>query len=220
MLFAYNGTVHSSTNFTPFLLHMGRQPKTPFDTLAETLIDTKKKSAQEYLSEMQKKMSQMYKLAQGNISSSMEKRKAYRDKNAHYTTYQRGDLVLLRQFTCKPGLKPKLLRERWTGPWTIDKMRGPVNYRITRKFQGKKQRVLVHHDRLKPFQERPSHLREGEENVNLEPPETIEHHEPQNDSNKPPETMVEKNLNDEDSDSDEEQEAPDYESAEEDQEED
>ena len=59
-------------------------------------------------------------------------------------------------------------------------------------------------------------MREGEENVNLEPPETIEHHEPQNDSNKPPETMVEKYLNDEDSDSDEEQEASDYESAEED----
>ena len=33
-----------------------------------------------------------------------------------------------------------------------------MNYRITRKVQGKKKRLLVHHDRIKPYRQRPAHL--------------------------------------------------------------
>ena len=83
------------------------------------------------------------KSAQDHLKASMEKRKAAYDKKTNFIQYKRGDQVLCRSFVCKPGLKPKLLRERWTGPWIIDKIRGPVNYRIVRKDQrGKQVRVL------------------------------------------------------------------------------
>ena len=177
MLFAYNSTQHCSTNFTPFQLHIGRQPKTPFDTLAETLIDTNKKSAHDYLSEVKKKMTQMYKITHGNLGRAMVKRKGYSDRRANFIHYEKGDKVLLRQFTCKPGLKPKLLRERWTGPWTIDQVRGPVNFRITRKVGKKKHRVLVHHDRLKRFHERPNYLIENTHPKPQEADESQEAHQ-------------------------------------------
>ena len=80
------------------------------------------------------------------------------DRKLHYSPFAKGDLVMCRNFTCGKGLKPKLLKERWTGPWKIIQVRGPVNYRITRKFGRKTQRVLVHHDRLKYFHERPPRL--------------------------------------------------------------
>ena len=67
---------------------------------------------------------------------------------------------MCRNFACKKGLKPKLMSGRWTGPWTIDKVRGPVNYRITRKQAQKTQRLLVHHDRLKPYHQRPAQLQQ------------------------------------------------------------
>ena len=159
MLFAYHSTIHSSTGYTPFQLHMGRQPRTPFDTLADTMIDTKHKSAQAYLKEIQSQMSEIHRNAQGHLLKAMETRKRTHDRKLNFRQYAKGDMVLLRQLACKPGLKPKLIKERWTGPWKVDQVRGPVNYRIVRKGnKGKKERILVHHDRLKPFQQRPKHL--------------------------------------------------------------
>ena len=159
MLFAYHSTVHASTGYTPFQLHMGRQPRTSLDTLAESLIDTSHKSAKAYLKELQSQMAEIHRRAQDHLLKAMETRKQMYDKKVNFTPYCKGDLVLLRQYACKPGLKPKLIKERWTGPWLVDQVRGPVNYRITRKGKkGKKERLLVHHDRLKPFQKRPEHL--------------------------------------------------------------
>ena len=60
-----------------------------------------------------------------------------------------------REYAYKKGLKPKLIREKWSGPWRIQKARGPVNYRIVMG----KQRKLVHHNRLKPYVVRDKELR-------------------------------------------------------------
>ena len=46
------------------------------------------------------------------------------------------------------------MREKWTGPWKVVVVRCPVNYRI----QFGKKRLLVHHNRLKPYHQRPKDL--------------------------------------------------------------
>ena len=99
-------------------------------------------------------MKEQIKRTQDQIKNGMVRQKINYDKNLHHTPYSKGELVMCRHYACKPGLKPKLMLERWTGPWRVDQVRGPVNYRIV---HGKK-RMLVHYNRLKPHVNRPPNL--------------------------------------------------------------
>ena len=204
-LFAYHSTPHSSTGFTPFELHMGRQPRSSLDTLAESIIETHHPTAKEYLKELQQRMSNMHKLAQRNLIQSMQQRKQYYDKKQHYTPYNKGDLVLLRQMACKPGLKPKLMKERWTGPWTVDKVKGPVNYRIVRKKsqKSKQERLMVHYDRLKPYYHRPEHLTTTDETPDLDGEAGVELPHPERDQTEGDDTDDDNQTEDEDEPEDE-----------------
>ena len=178
-LFAYHSAPHASTGYTPFELHFGRLPRSGLDTLAETLIETSHSSARSYLQDIQRRMSEVQKQAQKNLISTMEQRKKYYDQKIHHTMYGVGDLVLLKQMVCRRGCKPKLMRERWTGPWTVDRVRGPVNYRITGLGKkGKKKRFLVHHDRLKPFTEREDKLTVNTDDTRVRQPEIPPHQQP------------------------------------------
>ena len=170
-VFDYHSTPHASTGLTPFELHLGRQLKSPFDMLMRPAEETKNKSVADYIASYEKNRKIQHTIAKDNLQHSMEQRKVSYDKKLCYTPYQQGDLVLCRNYACKKGLKPKLMRERWTGPWKIDKLKGPVNYRITMRKGPKRLRLLVHHDRLKPYEERPGHLspqRSSEENQTAE----------------------------------------------------
>ena len=171
-LFAYRSTPHSTTGYTPFQLHLGRQPRTPFDTLADSLMEAKTKTAVTYLKELQQVVKIQQKQVQAGTKAAMESRKVYYDRKINYHTYSKGDLVLCRDYTCKPGLKPKLMKERWTGPWIVDNIRGPVNYRIKKKNKKDKwSRVLVHHDRLKKFHQRQPMLEKDPTHLLSEPVE-------------------------------------------------
>ena len=159
-LFDYNSTPHSSTGLTPFQLHMGRQPRSPFDMLSSPTQEVKNKPVKEYMSTYQKNIKIQKAIAHENLKQSMEQRKDYYDKKVNYEPYRKGDMVMCRNFACKKGLKPKLMCERWTGPWKIETVRGPVNYRITRKQAQKTFRLLVHHNRLKPYHRRSAQLQQ------------------------------------------------------------
>ena len=168
-VFDYHSTPHSSTGVTPFMLHLGRELRSPFDMLITPAQDVKNKSVADYVSSYQKQKKTQQKIAQENLKRSMEVRKSAYDKKVNHNTYQKGDLVLCRNFICKKGLKPKLLSERWTGPWKVIQVRGPVNYRITMRRGQKILRLLVHHDRLKPYFQRPSHLlQSGDVNADMD----------------------------------------------------
>ena len=109
-LFDYNSTPHSSTGLTPFQLHMGRQPRSPFEMLSYTSPEVKKKPVKAYMSTYQKNIKIQKTIAQDNLKKAMEQRKTYYDKKIHYEPYTKGDLVMCRNFTCKQGLKPKLMQ--------------------------------------------------------------------------------------------------------------
>lgn len=159
-VFDYHCTPHNSTGLTPFQLHLGRQPRSPFDTLTLPVETVKNKPVAEYMTSYKRNIRVQKTIAQDNLKQTMESRKQTHDRKLHYAPYARGDLVLCRNFACKPGLKPKLISERWTGPWKVDKVRGPVNYRITRQKGQKTVRLLVHYNRLKPYHTRPVQLQQ------------------------------------------------------------
>ena len=159
-LFDYHNAIHSSTGVTPAQLHFGRQLQSPYDALALTPVGARNSNAKEYFTSLQKRIAQQQGRVQKNLIQSMENRKQQHDRKLHYSPYAKGELVMCRNFHCPKGLKPKLLKERWTGPWKVVQVRGPVNYRITRRCGRKTQRVLVHHDRLKKYHERPLQLQQ------------------------------------------------------------
>ena len=169
-LFDYHNAVHSSTGMTPAQMHFGRKLRSPFDALALTPVGAKKKDAKEYYTSLQRRISHQQGKVQQNLIKSMENRKQEHDKKLHYSPYLKGELVMCRNFACPKGLKPKLLKERWTGPWKVIQVRGPVNYRLTRRRGRKTQRIIVHHDRLKKYHERPLNLQRqpAEETANGE----------------------------------------------------
>ena len=152
--FSYNTTVHSTTQIRPFDLQFGRAPQTRVDLLVETPFVTKSKEVKNWLTTLQTNVKKCTKMAQDNIAKAQLKRKEQYGQDSHYEPYKKGELVLCRKYKCSRGLKPKLLREKWDGPWTIKTVMGPVNYRIIKGSGKQRKSLIVHHNRLKRYVER------------------------------------------------------------------
>lgn len=149
--FSYNSTVHSVTGCKPFELHFGRAPRVRLQMFASTPVDVPVKTrrgreVRDWLKELQSKVKLVTEQAQTRVDQAQEKQKQQYGEDRCYTPFKKGDLVRCREYGCRRGLKPKLIQERWSGPWRVQQTRGAVNYRIVRG----KRRLLVHHNRLKP----------------------------------------------------------------------
>merc|ERR1712033_120560 len=82
--------------------------------------------------------------------------------------YDKGERVMLREYKCPKGLKPKLWKDRWTGPWKIVCRKSDVNYRISRGEGKRRRKIVVHHNRLKPYVQRPQKLEDTGSNKEKE----------------------------------------------------
>ena len=157
--FSYNTSIHSSTGIQPFELQFGRKSKTLLDLIVSSpSLEIRDISARECLKDMKTQVSKQIKVAQDVISKSMLKQKASYDQKGSFRQYGKGDLVMLREYACRKGLKPKLMRERWSGPWRVVCRKGDVNYRIVKGTGRHKRKVVVHHNRLKTYLQRPPEL--------------------------------------------------------------
>ena len=164
--FAYNTSVHSVTGIQPFDLHFGRVPRARLQMFASTPIVAKSKKAREWLTEMQTRVKRLSQQAQVAAKQAQVKQREQYGEDRAYSPFKKGHLVMLREYACKKGLRPKLVREKWTGPWKVQSVRGPVNYRIV---MGKNRR-LVHHNRLKLYHQRTQVLTEaGPQTLGEEP---------------------------------------------------
>ena len=157
--FAYNTSVHSSTGIQPFQLHFGRESKTLLDLAISCPGDVGGSgSAQDCLRAMRARVRQQIRMAQEKIGESMVKQKAAYDKKGSFRLYEKGEQVMLREYRCPKGLKPKLWKDRWTGPWRVICRKSDVNYRIAKGEGRRRRKVVVHHNRLKPYVQRPPQL--------------------------------------------------------------
>ena len=105
LMFAYNATVNKTTQFSPFFLLFGREPRLPVDDFFPNLPSgTEEKSlpkgdAGQFVTTYKKRMDEAFQLANDNIDKAQSYNKQHYDKKAVGTVaLEIGDRVLAKNF--------------------------------------------------------------------------------------------------------------------------
>jgi hypothetical protein len=119
--FAYNNTLHSATNSTPFMLNYGVDPLTPAHFLEpEQLIERRKCFRSPAALNFTERMSLQLQSAKKYLQAAQQRDKAYADRKKRPIEFKEGEQVLLstKNLRLQEGGSRKLLR-RFIGPYTI-----------------------------------------------------------------------------------------------------
>ena len=148
-MLAYNASCHSSTNFSPYKLFVGREILMPLDLKTSQQITAPEHSQpdfQDYVNSLHQHLSHVFSTARANSLKAALKRKELLDKTAKLSNFAVGQNVWLKSNVFKPGQCAKW-SAKLVGPFKIIKAVGKANFVIQRS--GSKKEMLVHADRLK-----------------------------------------------------------------------
>ena len=102
----------------------------------------------QYVAELREHLEDAYQRVRGRMGHKLERQKELYNRKAHGDPFQSGDLVWLHSPAVARGQCRKLHRP-WTGPYHIVRRMSDAVYRV-RNTQARRQRLVVHFDRLKP----------------------------------------------------------------------
>ncbi|KAI7811653.1 hypothetical protein IRJ41_008241 [Triplophysa rosa] len=144
---AYRSSQHAVTGFTPNRLMLGREVYQPQD-LWSGVAEQRSGSVEvpDFLYNLEKGLRDIHDVAREHLHAAQQRQKKIYDLRAQERKYIVGDLVYMRDSTKKKGQSPKL-QPPWKGPFVISACCGPVLYEV----QGLRQKRVMHHDRLKPY---------------------------------------------------------------------
>ena len=144
---AYNATKHTTTGIEPNRLWFTYPVSVPFDVMVPAVPKEEEVGQREYVRRTQRRMRLIYQLARERIGNCATYMKRLGDRAATKHRYQVGDIVLLKNFRLKPGIKK--LQDRYIGPYYILDRLGDQTLRVARGPLDKPD--VVHYDRLKPY---------------------------------------------------------------------
>ena len=150
-MFAYRTSMNDTTGESPFYLFYGRHARLPAQVVHGDGSSTSVKL--DYVQDMTRSLTQAQHRVQENIIREARKRRERQARDVRQISYQVGDMVWLYKPIRRAGRSPKL-QMPWCGPYeVVTVLQGGMTYRI--RLAGKrKSRVVVHHDRLKPYKQR------------------------------------------------------------------
>lgn len=142
--FAYNTTIQSSTQFSPFYLLYGLNVRLPYDSL----------TTNENLSAIRRMevMIESPELAKLVNSDAQRRQKDTYDIRRHIINYKIGDLVLVYRPHIQPG-QTRRLAHHYEGPYKVTKLKGDLVYEvepINCKYR-RPTKETAHVVRLKPY---------------------------------------------------------------------
>ncbi|XP_068250364.1 uncharacterized protein [Palaemon carinicauda] len=149
IMYIIRGVRNQSTGMSPFELLFGRRPRTILSSVKERILKLGDNEVplSQYISELDKKLSDLHSIAKTNLITAQEKMKINYDKKAKTRSFKVGDAVLLYH-----PLAGSPLREKYQGPYTITQRISPTNYIIATPDKHKPGRctMLDHDIKLQP----------------------------------------------------------------------
>jgi transposase InsO family protein len=146
---ALHSMENRQTGFTPNRMMLGRETIQPVDLLLGTFdVNSELYEPHQWVKYLGHTLNQVHRLARENLQSAQLRQKRDYDLRIQEKMYQVGDVVYQLDSSTKVGKSSKL-QSIWKGPFLVIKTRGPI-YTI----QNNKKILVVHHDRLKPCQDR------------------------------------------------------------------
>ena len=149
--FIMNTTRNETTGYTPYSLVYGRMPVLPWDINMAYNAYEEVDDITEYAKEVSNWLTRANEIAIMKINSTHDREAPRFNNKRQKFAYEVGDLVLWwRNLTIKERTT-KLLR-KWTGPYVITNIPGPVTCMISKP--NSKKSFAVHVDKLKKFHNR------------------------------------------------------------------
>ena len=128
---------------------LGREVALPVDLMMGSVKDLPDELPAEYVTKLRKSLMQAHTLAREKLSSYQKRQQRDYDMKLKVNTYELEDVVYVLDTARKIGLSPKL-QQVWKGPMIVVEVISPVLFRVANR----KKTFVLHHDRLKPCQDR------------------------------------------------------------------
>jgi predicted aspartyl protease/transposase InsO family protein len=146
---AYRSSKHETTQYSPNYLMLGREVRAPVDVVYGSSETPAATASDNYAEELDNRLQRAYRLVREHLKVAAERNKKYYDLRVRPQTYNVGDWVYYfnpRKFV---GRQDKWCR-KFSGPYLVVKLLGPVNVLLQRTKRAKP--FAVHIDKVKPYQ--------------------------------------------------------------------
>ena len=146
---AYRSSRHEATEYTPNYLMMGRDVRAPVDIMYSGIPqDDTARTHDDYVEEVRDRMREAYDIVREHLQSSAVRSKHYYDLRVRPKQFKEGDWVYYFNPRKFQGRQDKWSR-KFSGPFLVTKVIGPVNVEIQRSKRSNP--FIVHLDKIKPY---------------------------------------------------------------------
>ena len=145
---AYRSSRHEATQFTPNYLMLGREVRAPVDVVYGSPEAEQPNSYDDYADELHQRLLHAYSFVREHLQEAARRSKRYYDLRVREQRYNVGDWVYYYNPRKYVGRQDKWNR-KFTGPFLVVGIPGPVNVKLQRSRRAKP--FYAHVDKVKPY---------------------------------------------------------------------